>query len=174
VACKAERREIPGFPAYRIDSAGVLWTRNKARQPHESDPWKPLKLIKNPHGYYAVILHNRGATRHAQVHRLVLEAFVGPCPDGHVACHANDVRTDNRLENLRWDTRQANSADAKRNGLLWLGQAVPNARLTPEIVRAIRREHTLGKSFCAIGREYGMCHKQVIRVVRRERWAHVD
>jgi len=51
-----------------------------------------------------------------KVHRLVLEAFVGPRPEGYVACHGNDDPTDNRLDNLRWDTRSANTYDAVVNG----------------------------------------------------------
>jgi hypothetical protein len=54
--------------------------------------------------------------RPRRVHRLVLEAFVGPCPVGMEACHENDVKTDNRLSNLAWKTRSANLRDAVRNG----------------------------------------------------------
>ena len=50
------------------------------------------------------------------VHRLVLEAFIGPCPEGMECCHWNDDPADNRLENLRWDTRSANAKDKIRNG----------------------------------------------------------
>ena len=50
------------------------------------------------------------------VHHLVLLTFVGPCPAGYEACHADDVRTNNRLSNLRWDTHQANIDDKVRNG----------------------------------------------------------
>lgn len=50
-----------------------------------------------------------------KVHRLMLEAFVGPCPDGQEACHWDDVADHNVLENLRWDTRPNNIADRKRN-----------------------------------------------------------
>jgi hypothetical protein len=47
---------------------------------------------------------------------LVLEAFVGPCPDGLEACHWDDDPTNNRLSNLRWDTSIANKRDMARNG----------------------------------------------------------
>ena len=47
---------------------------------------------------------------------LVLEAFVGPRPDGHECCHYDDDPMNNHLSNLRWDTRSANSFDAIRNG----------------------------------------------------------
>jgi hypothetical protein len=51
------------------------------------------------------------------VHRLVLEAFTGPCPDGMEGCHDNGSPSDNRLTNLRWDTRSANRHDTVRHGV---------------------------------------------------------
>lgn len=50
------------------------------------------------------------------VAHLMLTSFVGPRPDGHVARHLNDVKTDNRLANLAWGTRSQNYDDAIRNG----------------------------------------------------------
>lgn len=73
-------------------------------------------LTAGSHGYLALNLSDgsRRATR--TVHRLVLEAFVGPCPDGMEACHADADRHNNRLTNLRWDTTKANAADRVRAG----------------------------------------------------------
>lgn len=50
------------------------------------------------------------------VHRLVLEAFLGPCPDGMEGCHNNGDPTDNRLQNLRWDTHSSNMRDMRIHG----------------------------------------------------------
>lgn len=61
-------------------------------------------------------LYTNGERVECLVHRLVLLVFVGPCPDGMEACHGNDVPHDNRVENLRWDTRAANVADSVQNG----------------------------------------------------------
>jgi hypothetical protein len=47
----------------------------------------------------------------ARVHRLVLEAFVGPCPEGMVGCHNDGDPLNNRLDNLRWDTPSNNERD---------------------------------------------------------------
>ena len=63
-------------------------------------------------GYEYVTISNRQRA----VHHLVLLTFVGPCPDGLEACHADDDRRNNRLSNLRWDTHQANIDDKVRNG----------------------------------------------------------
>jgi len=49
------------------------------------------------------------------VHRIVLEAFVGPRPPGMEACHYNGDACDNRLANLRWDTKMGNVADRRRH-----------------------------------------------------------
>lgn len=51
-----------------------------------------------------------------RVHRLVLEAFVGPCPTEMEARHLNGDRMDNRLENLRWGTKSENAYDKIRHG----------------------------------------------------------
>jgi len=63
------------------------------------------------------------------VHRLVLEAFVGPCPDGMEACHLDSDKTNNRVSNLRWDTHLENMRDLKVN---------PSSKLTADEVRIIR------------------------------------
>ena len=41
-----------------------------------------------------------GETQMRYVHRLVIEAFIGPCPDDHEAAHLNGNPSDNRLANL--------------------------------------------------------------------------
>jgi HNH endonuclease len=50
------------------------------------------------------------------VHRLVLSAFVGPCPPGTECCHWDDDKANNNVWNLRWASRSANIKDCVRNG----------------------------------------------------------
>lgn len=57
-----------------------------------------------------------GKPRTHLVHHLVLEAFVGPRPDGLEACHWDGDAANNAVENLRWDTHVANEQDKKRHG----------------------------------------------------------
>jgi hypothetical protein len=68
----------------------------------------PVAVRMIPQGYVQF--------RGKQLHRAILRAFVGECPPGMETCHHNDIKTDNRLCNLRWDTGKANAADAVRNG----------------------------------------------------------
>lgn len=78
-----------------------------------------LKLIPHVRDQYPQVGLPPAARGHkggTSVHILVLEAFVGPRPSPDMdACHANDIRTDNRVSNLRWDTKTANAQDAVRN-----------------------------------------------------------
>lgn len=79
--------------------------------------------------------------------RLVLEAFVGPCPPGMVACHWPDRDTANcRLDNLRWDTEKANAADAIKHGTKPYGEKAALAKATwtdVERCRDLRRSGAL-------------------------------
>lgn len=96
---------IPGFPAYRVDAAGVVYGKQSNR------PLRPWVSA----GYLTVGLRRDGRTHRFHVHRLVLMAFVGP-GDGLDGCHNNGDRMDNRLENLRWGTRADNIRDQVRHG----------------------------------------------------------
>jgi hypothetical protein len=66
---------------------------------------KLLQPGRNGSGHVTVAL-GKGNSR--QVHQLVLEAFVGPCPAGCEVLHLNHQHADNRLENLRYGTRSEN------------------------------------------------------------------
>src|ERR1043166_4787714 len=72
------------------------------------------------------------------IHRLVALTFLGEPEPNQEVCHDDGDRTNNRLSNLRWDTRKGNMADAARHGTTGKGEKSPNAKLTAADVRAIR------------------------------------
>lgn len=75
-----------------------------------------LKLASNRQGYPIISLQAGSRKSTKPVHRLVLTAFVGPKPDGTECCHGDGDKTNNRLDNLRWDSKKANALDAVRHG----------------------------------------------------------
>lgn len=81
---------------------------------------KPGRILKSgvdPDGHTRVVLCRDQKMFTRKVHRLVLEAFVGPCPDGMECCHNNGDPADNRLDNLRWDTLSSNAYDRVEHGV---------------------------------------------------------
>jgi len=83
-----------------------------------------LRILKpfmvGPHFKYpGVLLPNverPGKYKQVKLHRLVMEAFAGPCPLGMEVCHRNGCHVDARLANLRYGTRQSNVRDAVAHG----------------------------------------------------------
>lgn len=94
-------KDIPGKPGYRVSDQGrVIGPRGKILKP---------SVLSN--GYLQV--HVRGEEL---VHRLVLFAFVGPCPPGMQTLHDNNIKSDNRLSNLSWGTPKQNARDLVASG----------------------------------------------------------
>lgn len=162
---------VKDFPYYRVGKDGTLWRYRKWRK----RDWRRLKgrTFTSPSGSkrFTLIISNRnGKRREVSIHQLVLEAFVGPCPPGMESCHLNDDATDNRIENLRWDTRKANCADAKRNGKRCYGNKHPNSKLTANLVRKLRLEHKKGISFAQLSRTYKVASLSTIKLAIKKIW----
>jgi hypothetical protein len=103
---------------------------------------KVLKTWTGSHGYRMVGLGrgDNGRTQCFLVHRLVCEAFHGPCPEGQEVCHGPNGKQDNRASQLCWGTRSKNHGEDKdRDGSKVVGEAHYNARLTEDAVRLIWR-----------------------------------
>ena len=76
---------------------------------------KILKPQINRRGYYQVGLYKQSIGKNYKVHRLVYEAFNGQIPEGLQVNHINEVKTDNRLENLNLMTHKENVNWGTRN-----------------------------------------------------------
>lgn len=110
-----EWRAVPGWVGfYEVSNLGRV--KSLARIDPLGRPWPECILVHEvkSNGRHRIKLSGEGRSERRHVHRVVLEAFVGPCPDGFESCHWNDDPGDNRLINLRWDTKTANSLDAVR------------------------------------------------------------
>jgi hypothetical protein len=112
-------KEIPGFEGlYGVTDKGRVWSasRTSAQGHRLQGQW--LCPIVTDNGHLRVSLRKEGRPRNFYIHRLVLSAFVGPCPIGSECCHNNGNPADNRLDNLRWDTKSANAKDSVIHGAL--------------------------------------------------------
>lgn len=121
---------VPWKPGYLVSDAGLVfsvWSRRGSSSGRgtlvarnvvvgslrQLQPFDRKNTKGEPTGYLSVSM-GRGCV--AYVHRLVLESFIGPAPsEEHDGCHGDGDRANNRLGNLRWDTKKANAADRVRH-----------------------------------------------------------
>lgn len=92
----------------------VITRRNGLRHTHRG---QILKACPIKSGHLVVRLMNAGFGSTRTVHRLVLEAFIGPCQIGHEGCHIDGNHKNNRVNNLYWGTRSENLLDQVRHGV---------------------------------------------------------
>lgn len=165
-------RPIEGYPGYRISRQGDVESR-WSRTVHKSltDTWLPLRPVRRS-GYLTVNLSDGTRKRQHYIHRLVLEAFVGPCPEGMVCCHNDGDRQNNRVGNLRWDTYKANEDDKVRHGTKLMGSQI-NAKLTEGEVLKIRRLASKGVSRAALAMTFGVTRQNIEMIARRRSWRHL-
>lgn len=115
---------IPGWEGlYDVSDEGqvrshdrLVFVNRRDSPRHKLQKGRVLRQDVCRNGRLRVILADGDRRERMLVHRLVLLAFVGQCPTDMECCHYNDDPADNRLENLRWDTRSANQHDVVRNG----------------------------------------------------------
>lgn len=69
---------------------------------------KILKTAINTRGYSSIGFYHNGKTKTHRIHKLVAEAFIGPCIPGFCVNHLNGIRTDNRVENLEYVSMREN------------------------------------------------------------------
>ncbi len=156
-----------GYPDYLISSEGIVLSGKRA-------DWHPRVPVIMKSGHFRVGLLHDGKTAKFLVHRLMLLAFVGPCPEGMECCHADGNPSNNRLENLRWGTREDNKKDSKRHGTLPIGEKVGISRLTEHNVRKIRFLFETGKyKKTELGIMFGVNYMTIHAVLIGITWKHV-
>ena len=158
---------IPNFPGYYISREGDVWS--------DRFVGRFLKAVQDRDGYLVLTLYKRDRRLHRKVHRLILETFVGPCPEGMVTCHNNGNPADNRLENLRWDTVQSNTMDAFNQGTRSnQGDNSPAAKLNRLQVRIIRRLLGFGKlTQREIARIFNVHFATINAIKLNKSWKHI-
>lgn len=170
-----EWREISDYPDYEVSSLG------RVRSWKEKTRWGPaprilggclhLNIRKKVTGRQVTL--GGGPQRMIFVHILVLDTFVGRCPDGMECCHNDGDPLNNRVGNLRWDTHHANIQDKRLHGTMKgnVGIDHPFARLAPEDVRCIRAEPKF-KGVCQmLSKAFGVSVSQIGAIRGYRKWA---
>lgn len=165
-------KPIPGYEEYyAVSNLGrVMRTKDGKFAGHAGFILKP-DLRRD--GYLQVRLCVAGQHKSFKVHKLVMLAFVGERPAGYDVNHKSANKTDNRLSNLEYCSKQQNRHHAIELNLMisLKGEGNIKARLTQSQVDEIRRRYAAGGiTQKQLGEIFGVRNTQVSRIVRGEHW----
>jgi hypothetical protein len=127
-------------------------------------PW-----IQN-RGYHYVCLRTDGAKKTFAVHRLVLEAFIGPCPEGKQVAHQDGNPRNNCVMNLRWASAKENIDDRRRHGRTAVGERNGSSKLDRHAVNTIRRMKDAGFSAYETARLASVHPTTIESIWKNETW----
>ena len=101
-------KDIEGYEGlYQISNLGRIKSSYNGKE-------KILKPFDN-HGYFRIQLYKNGVRKKETIHRLVAKAFIPNPENKPYIDHINTIRTDNRVENLRWVTHEENNNNPLTN-----------------------------------------------------------
>lgn len=111
-------KNIIGYEGlYLIDNLGNVVSLPKLQGSKLHNKYKIMGTKVNRNGYAEVALTKDGSTKTIPLHRLIAKHFV-PNPENKPCVnHKNGVKTDNRIANLEWVTKQENTKHAFDNNL---------------------------------------------------------
>lgn len=103
-------KQIADYDGYFISSLG----RVKSTKQWNGSSERILKQGISKKGYSVVVLSKNNNTKTFLVHRLVAFAFIPNPQNFNQINHINEIKTDNRVENLEWCTNSYNMSYGSR------------------------------------------------------------
>lgn len=157
---------------YEVSYRGEIRRREAAVN---SDAGRVLNYrTKGSKGRQRVTLCTGGRPRSFSVHRIVAEAFLGPCPLGMTVNHKDGNPSNNHASNLEYLSFFDNEMHAQSTGLKLRGEQQVNSKLTDAKARKIWMLFDRGGvSMKELGRRYGVAVSNIHALVRGRSWKHL-
>lgn len=155
---------IPHFPNYATSRDGAVM----------GPSGNILKSHTAKTGYCFVSICHDGRIITASVHRLVATTFIPNPLNKPQVNHKNGIKTDNRVENLEWNTISENQKHSIRTGLR-TAKGVKNsqAQLDELSVRVIREAVAANCKKSDIARYFKVSPATITDIYTRRSWPHI-
>ena len=172
-------RSIEGYEGrYAVSDCGLVYSIPRVDERGKNRGGHYMKTRVCPaHGYVTVKLcSGLGMYRLHKVHLLVINAFGPKKPfEGALCRHLDDVKTHNKIGNLVWGTAKQNRADAKKTGLVAIGERNGGGKLTSDLVREIKNmAANTNLNNKQIGEKFSVSGVMVGRIISGKSWSHVQ
>lgn len=165
-----EWRSISGYEGYyEISNMGRVRSLDRISY-GRSLTGRLLRPGRTSGGHRSVGLSRDGVATQYYVHQLVAAAYIGPRPVGYDICHNDNDPDNNRVQNLRYDTRAGNFADKIANGT---ANPTGYRNLKPDEVRLIRAGLAAGKKCNRLARDYGLTPASVSNIKTGRTWSNL-
>ena len=166
---------LPSVRGYAVSDDGRVFTFRLCRG-RRGGPVREAAQSTLRGGYkYVRIYQGDGNGQHYRLNRLLAELFLPPpAPGQNVVRHLDGNPANNRLDNLAWGTQAENMQDMVRHGRSLRGTRNPNAKMTDNVVRAIRLLRAEGYQLRPLAAFLGMSVEAVEIAANGRGWRHVE
>jgi hypothetical protein len=134
--------------------------------------FRPINKVGkcSTNGYLGTVSEDvNGNSRMFILHRLVSEAFLGPCPPGFTVDHLDTNKMNCAASNLEYVTLSENCLRARRMGL-----NVMQRKFTQLQIREIRAKRLAGSATKVLANEYRTSYRYILAICDRSRYSDVN
>lgn len=158
---------------YIVDSDGKIYsTHNVGRGKYHQE----LHQRMNADGYMEVTVGKNGHRRKGRVARIVATAFVDNPLNLPEVDHINNIRTDDRAENLQWISHEDNIKKIPFETQSKAKRGIHNGRatFTEDQIREMRKLYDDGMPIYEIAEKYNSKWSTINNIIIRHTWKHVE
>lgn len=164
-------KPIPNFSGYEVSNLGNIKSYLKLGPGWDFNKKSQIRKTQiGTNGYLSLFLYSKDKEKKFfTVGSLVLLTFIGPCPPKKEICHNDGDRLNNKLSNLRYDSRKNNHKDKKKHGTQKCGQDHYLSKYSDNDIKEMRYLYLKGTSQFKIAELFGTNQSYISLIVNNKR-----